>query len=1223
MESSTIIFDTIYHISDIHIRLYHRLHEYKEVFEILYAFLESQKDQKKIGLIVITGDILHHKNELSPECILFTRDFLRRLAVIFPVAMIAGNHDALLNNQNRMDSLTAIVDSDASNLYYLKNSGFYRFGNVVFGVSSLFDDGFLPASDYVRSTDEDIRLIGLYHGGVGRFSTNKGFSMDGAPLSRFDGYDMTMLGDIHLYQYLDGEKKRVAYSGSLISQNYTETDPDHGVLVWDVKTGESRLHRIENPYAYCEAMLDSPFLEFRGKRYRDFSSLPIPSHARVSVILSRTKTAEDKERLRELAGAFPGATFVEKAVCLSSSYSERTIVNNTESSSSLDPMEILKAYVMTLSENWDREALFEDLIQFCVGPSEDGASWEILCVEFDHMFGYGGGNVIDMARLPLYETIGIFGENSAGKSSLIEVILFLLYGQITRYAHGVSVPREVIHFQEKKSRGMVRFRAHGIVYEIEKAMSLQKSGKIRVDEMLRRIGEDGTVEDLSEEHRKKTDKFVVSLIGTCQEFLFTTVFLQQNEESFRGMSPKDRKEFLNRILDLDRFEALHQEKSEVSKRVKRDLDAVEKELDRLAGEEALRTAVDADEKALHEMDAEEKESNQALLHLTDEKRALHDQKRPVHHRVVSDAVAERSRLESVCKEKQRQQGEARDALEQHRHQWKARETIVPPEELLKKEWKELEDLYRQRIGMPEKEVMMEKMGVTESNYKSRREEYMVGDGEEEIDEKPLQSEKERLLQRLEKEDPQLATLTTKKLTSLRDKKLTELSGDTNVDDLASIEKRLEELEETGWRQKKDRMEEKKRSLESASNQMTRMVERLCFESGCDACGKNKAVLGDSLSMQEQRRALEEENARLLAEIAPIEAETKVLDARWSDAKKTVALREQLAAMEIILSNRAIRTEMTELEARLRAVERRRSEREAWTRIDQYMETVQRTRFMNQHIEEEILKKKSKIQEVEEALSALRRFQDSELKVEKAVMAVEEAERERMLVLQSIENAEHNRGILMELDKKEVDERRIRDSMQRLHERRIQLSIHLQSILRDLETRTAKKKLFDRLQKESAHLQHLLHITGRDGFPMFLLDRFLPFVQEKLNEIVGPFLKDRSLVLCSEKNIQLYMRSQDSNTVYMGGMEGFIVDAALKIVFTRISRRPRCNLFIIDEGISALDKKNMENLDQFFQFLEQFFPRVFVISHLREAQEFVRKSIMVVKDPGTMKSRLVY
>jgi len=48
---------------------------------------------------------------------------------------------------------------------------------------------------------------------------------------------------------------------------------------------------------------------------------------------------------------------------------------------------------------------------------------------------------------------------------------------------------------------------------------------------------------------------------------------------------------------------------------------------------------------------------------------------------------------------------------------------------------------------------------------------------------------------------------------------------------------------------------------------------------------------------------------------------------------------------------------------------------------------------------------------------------------------------------------------------------------------------------------------------------------------------------------------------------------------------------------------------------VLDKKSMESLDQFFQFLEQFFPRVFVISHLREAQEFVRRSIHVRKTDG--------
>lgn len=1210
--------ETIYHLSDIHIRLYHRLHEYQEVFAALYAFLESEKLRSVHGWIVITGDILHHKNELSPECILLTRDFLRRLAAIFPVAVIAGNHDALLNNQNRVDSLTAIIDQDDPRLHYLKKSGFYRFENIVFGVSSLLDEGFLPASDYVRP-EEEIRLIGLYHGGVGRFSTNKGFSMDGAPLSRFDGYDMTMLGDIHLHQYLDGEKKRVAYSGSLISQNYTETDPDHGVLIWDVESGESRFHRIENPYAYCEAFLDSPYVEFRGKRYRDVATLPLPPRARVSIVLSRTKTAEDKERLRELAAAFPGATITEKAVCPSSCSPRATMNPKIES---LDPIEVLRAYMSTLPEDWEQEALFDELRQSCGGSSEEGTAWEILSLEFDHMFGYGQGNVIDMARLPIYETIGIFGENSAGKSSLIEVILFLLYGQITRYAHGVSVPREVIHFRENRSRGVVRFRAHGIIYEIEKIMTLQKSGKIRVDEMLRRIAEDGTVEDLSEEHRKKTDKFIISQIGTCQEFLFTTVFLQQNEQSFRGMSPKDRKEFLNRLLDLDRFENMHQEKSEVLKRHKRDLDAVEKELDRLPGDEALRTAVDSVKKALLELDAEEEKGAEMLRRLEEEKRRLHDQKRPVQH---PDAIAERSRCESSCQEMQRRLVASQQALAQHHHQWKARETMIPPEELHGCLWKELEALYLQRIGMPDKEPMMEKMGISESHYKSRRQEYIDEWGDEkEGEEKILRSKKESLLERLEKEDAELASMSTKKLMALRDKTRAESSAlSSDGSHLTGIESRLAELEETGWRQKKDRMEEKTRSLESATNQMTRMVERLCFRSDCEACDRNKMALGDSLLMQEQRRLLAEERAQLLAEIEPIETETKDLNIRWSETKKAVVLRRQLAAMEVILSNRMIRSEMTDLDARLRSMECRKNDREAWARIDHYMEALERTRFMNRHIEEEIIKKKREIEKVEEALSALRQFQDSERRQAKAVMAWEEAERERGRILQSIENIEHNRDILLRLDKKETEERQIRCSMQSLHERRIQHSLHLQSLLRDLEVRSTKKKLFDRLQKESVHLQHLLHITGRDGFPMFLLDRFLPFVQEKLNEIVGPFLRDRSLVLSSEKNVQLFMRSQESNTVYMGGMEGFIVDAALKIVFTRISRRPRCNLFIIDEGISALDKKNMENLDQFFQFLEQFFPRVFVISHLREAQEFVRKSIMVVRDATTGKSRLLY
>ena len=238
---------TIFHLSDIHIRLYHRLDdEYEHVFQQMYRLLKESRQQDEKCLIVLTGDILHHKNDLSPECILATLKFLNTLSSYYPTLFIAGNHDTLLNNLNRIDSLSAILaENHNTNLHYLKYSGWYRYANVVFGVSSLLDEKMTLAKDL--DCCSSWKKIALYHGGVGKFSTNKGFLMEGIPMSTFDGYDMVMLGDIHLHQYLD-KQKRIAYAGSMIAQNFGETDPDHGVLKWDVDTGASSLIVLDNPY---------------------------------------------------------------------------------------------------------------------------------------------------------------------------------------------------------------------------------------------------------------------------------------------------------------------------------------------------------------------------------------------------------------------------------------------------------------------------------------------------------------------------------------------------------------------------------------------------------------------------------------------------------------------------------------------------------------------------------------------------------------------------------------------------------------------------------------------------------------------------------------------------------------------------------------------------------------------------------------------------------------
>lgn len=66
--------------------------------------------------------------------------------------------------------------------------------------------------------------------------------------------------------------------------------------------------------------------------------------------------------------------------------------------------------------------------------------------------------------------------------------------------------------------------------------------------------------DCSEEHRKKTDKIIESLLGNLESFLFTNVCLQQKERPFRENTQKDKKEFLYTLFGLDWFENIEKPK---------------------------------------------------------------------------------------------------------------------------------------------------------------------------------------------------------------------------------------------------------------------------------------------------------------------------------------------------------------------------------------------------------------------------------------------------------------------------------------------------------------------------------------------------------------------------------------------------------------------------------------------------------------------------------------
>lgn len=191
--------DYLFHLADIHIRPYKRHDEYKQVFETLYTSIKSKYTPNSI--IAVLGDIVHAKTEMTPELIDIVSDFFNNLANICPTLVVPGNHDANLNNKNRMDAISPILKNIKNkNIFFFKETGVYQFANLYFVNISIFDNKPLDLTGIENLKPK----IALFHGVVDKAINKFGFHFRNEKINKdvFNNYDLVLLGDIHKYQIL-------------------------------------------------------------------------------------------------------------------------------------------------------------------------------------------------------------------------------------------------------------------------------------------------------------------------------------------------------------------------------------------------------------------------------------------------------------------------------------------------------------------------------------------------------------------------------------------------------------------------------------------------------------------------------------------------------------------------------------------------------------------------------------------------------------------------------------------------------------------------------------------------------------------------------------------------------------------------------------------------------------------------------------------------------------
>jgi DNA repair exonuclease SbcCD nuclease subunit len=283
----------IYHIADIHIRNVKRHKEFRGVFEKMFEEIRSRGTEDSI--IYLAGDIAHAKLEMSPELVKEISWLFTECTKHCPTILIAGNHDCNMNNSDRLDVLTPIVEAlNLENFHYLKDTQTFWLDGVAFSVFSIFDnkDNWIMADDFSLSS---ARLkVALFHGPVDHSQTDVGYVVSSRHFTTdmFDGFHLALLGDIHKRQELISPKGcKCVYAGSLVQQNFGETLDKHGFLVWDLETLTYEEVDIKNDYGYYT-------MDIIGGVVPDVTDLPL--YPRLRVRFSNTDAVDTKKAITEI-----------------------------------------------------------------------------------------------------------------------------------------------------------------------------------------------------------------------------------------------------------------------------------------------------------------------------------------------------------------------------------------------------------------------------------------------------------------------------------------------------------------------------------------------------------------------------------------------------------------------------------------------------------------------------------------------------------------------------------------------------------------------------------------------------------------------------------------------------------------------------------------------------------------------------------------------------------
>ncbi len=823
----------------------------------------------------------------------------------------------------------------------------------------------------------------------------------------------------------------------------------------------------------------------------------------------------------------------------------------------------------------------------------------------------------------------ISGSNGAGKSSLLDAITWVLFGE----ARGRDADA-LINSQVNSAEVILDFDYESNRYRIQRSKSRGKTTLLE----LYVLSPEGQWRAMTEKSVRETENRLRSILRMNYEtFINASFFLQGKADQFTQQQPANRKKVLTNVLGLEVWESYRMAAAEKRRGVEYELQVLENQQAEISAELSQEK-----ERKAKLAELEEQLDQQVNLRQAKESELISLQR-------LAASLEEQRRLVGVLKGRL---DETRERLTQYREQKeKLEEQRIRLMEKIKLA-KEVEAAYQQWLKDRETLAEFEKTAEKFREIVARRNAPLSA----------IQAARSALEQELRtlRENAEAMERSEAKL-AFQNQELPMLQGEIQALEEQIAQRKAYEAEVQSLQEMAATMKAENERLKAEMHELRRRIDQLQEVEGatCPLCGqplspeerrnliealeaegrqKGDAYRGNQARLKENEekrlelgrklQALEKaEGALRIAtrKYDQAEAEIQRLQAEITNWKNSGAkrleevqriLKEEDFALEAREALAEIDREALNLGYDAAAHEALRQAEELGRRSEQALREIEAARATLEPLERQIADLEEKISREADLLSSQ----------EKEYQEAEQKFIEDSAELPDPESAE------AELQALKAKENRLRMDVGMVRQ-----SVAVLDVLRERQGRLSQKRA--ELAIQINRLKILERAFSKDGVPALLIEQALPEIEDQANAILDRLSNGRMSVrfetlrgLKSKKDekretLDIVISDAMGERAYemFSGGEAFRVNFAIRLALSRVLAHragARLQTLFIDEGFGSQDAEGRQRLLEAINLVRSDFAKIIVITHLEDLKEAFPSRIEVEKTVRGSRLRVV-